>query len=159
MKDIFVTIKSHPDYEINKDGKIRKIGTDIFRKSYKLKDGHEKIVLNGKTEYISRLVAESFLKNENELTDVVHLDKNKSNNNVENLKWSNHMEAQKRSYGLGINAPGGNVPAKPIMVVETGEIFDSIKSCARGIGGFPSGIRKCLKGDIKKYKGYTFMLL
>ena len=45
-----------------------------------------------KNRYIHRLVAESFLPNENEYPEVDHKDGNISNNNVENLRWCTHLE-------------------------------------------------------------------
>jgi hypothetical protein len=45
---------------------------------------------NGKL--IHRLMAEAWLKNPDpdEYTDVNHIDKNRSNNNIENLEWTDH---------------------------------------------------------------------
>ena len=40
-----------------------------------------------KNYYVHRLVAEAFIKNENNFNEINHLDYNRSNNNVENLEW------------------------------------------------------------------------
>lgn len=59
--------------------------------------GYEIIILNKpkhKTicRTIHRLVAEAFIPNPNNLTDVNHKDEDKMNNNVENLEWMTHKD-------------------------------------------------------------------
>lgn len=157
---MYKTIKRYPDYEISEHGDIRRKGSDILRKSYRV-NGRDKVILthNGKTEYISRLVAETYIPNPQEKTDVKHLDGDKSNNHISNLGWADHSETQKDSYGLGVNAPGGHNPPKKVRIVETGEEFPSIRSCARFIEGTPSGIRQCLNGKLYSYKGFHFEII
>ena len=50
---------------------------------------------------VHRLVAELFLPNPNNLSDVDHLDSNRMNPSVDNLEWVSHEENIKRSYGRG----------------------------------------------------------
>ncbi len=45
-----------------------------------------------KCEYIHRLVAREFLDNPNNLTEVDHIDRNKCNNSVDNLRWCSRSE-------------------------------------------------------------------
>lgn len=45
------------------------------------------------TRYLHKLVAEAFLQKENEnQTFVIHIDYNKDNNHIKNLKWANNKE-------------------------------------------------------------------
>ena len=157
---MFKSIPRYPDYEINEKGDIRRKGSDSLRKTCLVR-GRKKIILkhNGRTEYVSRLVAETHIPNTNKQPIVRHLDGNNENNHIRNLEWTDRSTVQKDAYGLGIYAPGGNESPKRIVVLETGEIFPSIRACARAIGGSPSGIRQCLNGEISKHKGKTFKLL
>lgn len=50
---------------------------------------------------VHRLVAELFLPNPNNLSDVDHLDSNRMNPSVDNLEWVSHEENIKRSYERG----------------------------------------------------------
>lgn len=156
MED-YKTIKRYPDYEINIRGDIRKKGTTLIRKTYPV-NGHPKIIINGKTEYVSRLVAETYIPNPENKTDVNHIDRNTHNNNISNLEWATHGEIQKESY-KGFKAPGGREYSKRIMIIETGEEFPSIRACAKAVGGTPSGIRQCLKTGLSSYKGFHYKLL
>lgn len=45
---------------------------------------------------------------------------------------------------------------KKIMVVETGDLFDSVEETANAIGGYKNMIYKVLKGTATSHHGYTF---
>lgn len=153
----FTTIKRYPDYEINIKGDIRKKGTTVLRKTYPV-NGHPKIIINGKTEYVSRLVAETYIPNPENKSDVNHIDRDTQNNHISNLEWATHGEIQKESY-KGYIAPGGRGYSKRIMIIETGEEFPSIRACAKAVGGSASGIRQCLNNNLGSYKGFHYKLL
>lgn len=97
----FVEVKDYPNYLINKN-------SDVYSKPYKklLKhhinnEGYNTIQLankgNRKTFLVHRLVAINFLKAEPNKNQVCHLDRNKLNNCVSNLKWVSDSENKKLS--------------------------------------------------------------
>lgn len=45
---------------------------------------------------------------------------------------------------------------RKVRIVETGEEFESLASCARYIDGRIENIYKCLAGRLRKHRGYTF---
>lgn len=53
------------------------------------------------TKFVHRLVAELFLPNPNNLSDVDHLDGNRMNPDLSNLEWVTHKENVRRSYERG----------------------------------------------------------
>jgi len=48
-------------------------------------------------EYVHRLVAEAFIPNPDNLPDIDHIDENKENNHVSNLRWSSRADNMARN--------------------------------------------------------------
>jgi len=77
---------THKGYYVTEDGKvIGKKGN--YLKSYICPKGYLKMKVNGVSRLVHRLVAETFIPNPNNLPQVNHIDKDKTNNNISNLEW------------------------------------------------------------------------
>jgi hypothetical protein len=61
---------------------------------------------NMKHFYIHRLVAQTFIQNDENLKEVNHTDGNKTNNCVENLEWCDRKRNLQHSYDLGFKRYG-----------------------------------------------------
>ena len=48
------------------------------------------------------------------------------------------------------------VKAQKVMVIQTGVVYDSVRECAKAIGGDYGSIYACLNGNRKTHKEYTF---
>lgn len=50
---------------------------------------------------------------------------------------------------------------KEVRIIETNEVFKSVRACARYLGGQPQHILDVIAGDRqrKTYKGYTFEIV
>lgn len=85
---------NHPDYEINKNGKIRHTITKKILKQTKT-NGYVTVSINGETMYVHRLVAIQFLKKVFDMNEVDHRNHNRGDNRVSNLRWSNRSDNNK----------------------------------------------------------------
>lgn len=55
----------------------------------------------GKTKYVHRLVAETFIPNPHNLPEVNHIDANRQNASVTNLEWCTRSGNMKHAYNIG----------------------------------------------------------
>lgn len=104
---------------------------------------------------VHRLVAETFIYNDDPdiYIHVNHIDGDKSNNDASNLEWCTRDYNMRHAYDTGLH------DTEKVMVVETGEIFNTAADCARAIGGTVSGIHDCKVGRQRQHRGYTFKFL
>lgn len=151
------------------DGRDFYIGDlgNIYRKTvrgikalpkYKRNDGYEYVQIScggaRKKFSVHRLVAEAFLENPNNLPQVNHIDGNKRNNSVDNLEWVNNSSNQFHSrYVLG-NTTG--FKDRPIICIETGELFVSTRDAWRKKGVNYCHISECASGKRKSAGGFKW---
>jgi hypothetical protein len=88
-------------------GDILSLKNKKYLKSNLKQNGYVYIMLykndGGKTHRVHRLVAESYLENNDNKPQVNHIDGNKSNNNVNNLEWCTQSENQKHAISIGLD--------------------------------------------------------
>lgn len=109
------------------------------------------------TKKVHRLVAESFLKNPNNLPAVNHIDFNPLNNKVDNLEWCDATHNIRHSLHRRRDEKGKH--GKKIVAykgaVKIGD-FGSIRDAARKLNCHGQNICAQLSGKIKQCKGFTF---
>ena len=122
MREVWKNIKNYEDYQISNFGNIKRLSRKVCRDSIKgdlqLKEKHLKPVINScgylrisltsekykrKGFMIDRLVANNFLDNTKNATVIKHIDENKLNNNINNLKWKNPRKRKTEDYNLTVD--------------------------------------------------------
>ena len=121
---------------------------------------------NRKFALVHRLVAEAFIQNPQNKPLIDHLDRNRQNNNINNLRWCTMSENMlnpltrnfRRDMYVGIERP---CVYKPVVAIKDGVIvkqYESIKS-ATNDGFTGCCISNCCSGRDKTHKGYSWMYL
>lgn len=193
MKEEWRDIKNYEGYyQVSNLGRVRSLdrevevhlsdGTTYFRKSKGriLKLGNNTntgylsvgFSVNGhqKTRDVHRLVAETFLPKENGKDYVDHINFNKHDNRVKNLRWVTQLENVSHSINEGrvdleekrkiLNDPkvrekNLNAIRHPVQRSD-GKIYESVTAAAKDTGCDRRGITLVLSGQNKTCKGYTF---
>lgn len=131
-------IKDFPGYSITDNGKVisYKYKTPRILKTWCQKSGYENIKLckNNQTYHflIHRLVAEAFIPNPNNLPEVNHINKDRQDNRVENLEWSDRIDNVYDSYST--MSPIRNFRECVLITEDKSKIikeFQSIAAAAR----------------------------
>lgn len=149
------------------------------------KEGYRKVSFykdNKRKDYlVHRLVAESFIPNPNNKPFIDHIDTNRTNNKIDNLRWAtqkencnnviskkNYVDSSKQLYISGksnriIGAKGKDNPrSKKIIQLtlnnEPIKIWDSVREVGRH-GFLSSCVGHCCRGKRKTHKGFKWMYL
>ena len=152
-------------YQISNFGTVKSLSNNKIKKEKILKqvkttNGYLFVNLckNGKRKFyqIHRLVAQAFLPNPENKPCIDHINTNKTDNRVCNLRWvtakenmNNPLSIDKLKNKLGIKHHN----SKPVLQLTlTGELikkWNSIRDVERELGINQSNISKCCKGDVK----------
>ena len=109
-----------------------------------------------KTFLVHRLVSEIFIPNPNNLTEVNHIDEDKTNNRVDNLEWKSHKG--NCNHGTRNKRMAKTKSKKVLQFTLSGEFireWESTRECGRN--GFNHGnVCLCCNGKLPYYKGYKW---
>ena len=83
----------HPeftDYTITREGGVYNNVKKRCCKPHKNSCGYFRCWVNGKHRFVHRLVAQTYIMNYENLKCIDHIDRDKTNNKLENLRWITH---------------------------------------------------------------------
>lgn len=163
-KEIWKDIEEYEGiYQVSNLGKVKsfKRGSERMLKPCRDRRGYLIVDLykNGKhkNNKIHRLVAQAFIPNPENKSEINHIDEDKTNNNVDNLEWSTRKE--NLNHGTR-NERASRILSIPIIAtnLKTGESreFYGTNECARQLGLHYQNITSVLKDRRKQTGGYTF---
>ena len=154
-------------YYVSSDGSVWSYGgksnhkEDIQLKPSIDKDGYKRVTLqrNKVRKYfrVNRIVAEAFIPNNDNKPFVNHIDKNKQNDNVDNLEWVTPFENWKHSE----NEQTNKMMKVQKLCKETEvvlEEYDSLMEAGRQNGINQGNITNCIKGRCKSVGGFKWKL-
>jgi hypothetical protein len=103
----FIPIKNFETYAINKKGEVLDLRSKKLMKQYPNINAGDylQVSLINETGYVAqrihRLVAQTFIKNDNLLLEVDHINRNRQDNYVDNLRWVSKLEQMENKNAFG----------------------------------------------------------
>ena len=104
------------DYTVYEDGTILKKDGSGKMKTYELPTGYLTVGLSSGSwrgsKSVHRIVGETLLPNPNNLSDIDHINGDRKDNRLCNLRWVSHGENIKHSYSSGRRSAKGSKNAR-----------------------------------------------
>lgn len=158
--ELWLDVPGFSNYEVSCRGRVRNKTTVKILKPNDVR-GYQRVVLcdeNGHhPKSVHRLVADAFYDgDDHDQLEVNHIDGDKSNNFIANLEWCTSSENRLHAFKTGLQK---SPMCKKVMILETGEEFETMTACAKHIGGDMKLISACVRGLQNTHKGYHFKLI
>lgn len=153
--EIWKDIKGYEGlYQVSNLGNVKSLNYNKTKKEkvmkpYKDSQGYLQVELKGKAHIVHLLVARAFIPQEENKMEINHKDKNKLNNNVNNLEWCDRTYNVRYSH----SKPVLQYDLKGNFIKEWECMVDAVKFYNdKNISAVCRGKQKTCKGYIWRYK-------
>jgi hypothetical protein len=163
MEEIWKDINEN--YKVSSNGRVYSKITDKILKGGKYPNSYLFVRLgrNSKALLIHRLVAETFIPNPDNKPCVDHINGDRQDNRVENLRWCTHEENSNFEIAKNRMIKAQSQKKKRIYQYDSKTkeligLYESINEAAKSTGYLLSNIWACAAhyGRLKTYKGYIW---
>ncbi len=176
-KTVVIDGVEHPLYKVSSLGRViclnwRNTGNPRICRLSDSGQGYLGVKIDGVNKLVHRIVAEAFIPNPEGKKEVDHIDTNRQNNLVENLRWTTRKENSNNlltknhiSENQWCRGKFGAEHHRSIAIVQltlNGQFirkWGAAIEAARELGITNSSINKCCRGKQKSAGGYKWMYL
>ena len=158
-------IPGYPDYLATEDGRVFSVKRNKWLKNSLLKLGYYATTLrdiNNKQNLITlhRIVAITYLENNENKPCVNHINGIKTDNRIENLEWCTYAENNKHAHKIGLNyiSKSNRIEAsrtakekfsKIVLDTQTGIFYNSAREAAKAYNINSNTLHTKLSGNSK----------
>lgn len=167
--EIWMTLKDFPNYEISTAGQVKSYihKKPVILSQYINKAGYATICLTymGKRyfRYVHRLVAQTFIPNPENFSQINHINEVKCDNRINNIEWCTpyyNTHYGSRNERIGLSSTGRKRQKHSILQLtkndEVVNMFSSAGEAERKTGFHHSSILKCCKGEVHSVGGFKW---
>lgn len=149
-----IPIEGFTQYRVDRQGNVYNNQKKLLRQEM-ARNGYMRVSLSNETVkhkrfLVHRLVALAFIPNPDNLPQINHIDRDKTNNGADNLEWCSPLSNLMHSNVIG-KAMVAN--EQSVKCVTTGKIYSSVKEASQELGLSHSNIVACCRGRRKTCGG------
>lgn len=162
MSETWVEVEGYPTYAVSNLGQVMNVHTGQILSPRPNDRGYLRVRLADDEHrlrefYIHKLVGRAFW-NFSMTDQTIHYDGNVQNNNATNLRLKKRVRQVMATTPLkeGSEKEYKRQWGQRIRIIETEQVFRTVRDCADYINGDYSSIYACLRGDRKSHRGLSF---
>jgi hypothetical protein len=152
---MWVKVEEFDNYFVNESGEVLNVKNNHIKHPFLNKNGYYYVSLyknnTGINIPLHRIIANAFIPNPYGKKTVDHIDGNRTNNSINNLRWATYSEQNSRFSTVGIRSERIRVSCVDGEVIE----FEQIQKAAEYFGCTISNISQMLKKGTYGKRGKT----